>query len=102
MIVTCRLTLVLCVIRCEIKLQYKLIFIDNYTGMYYIFTIVYNFPFLQMSKGDFSVVEFIGVSITSGENIFPSEKLRPRNLSPPVNSKTFVKVEIDVPEDIRD
>lgn len=55
-----------------------------------------------MSKGDFSVVEFIGVSITSGENIFPSEKLRPRNLSPPVNSKTFVKVEIDVPEDIRD
>ncbi|KAK4298980.1 hypothetical protein Pmani_028714 [Petrolisthes manimaculis] len=57
---------------------------------------------IKMSKGDFHVVEFIGVSITSGENIFPSEKLRPKNLSPPVCAKTFVKVEIDVPEDIRD
>lgn len=57
---------------------------------------------IKMSKGDFHVVEFIGVSITSGENIFPSEKVRPRNVNPPVTAKIFVKVEIEVPEDIRD
>lgn len=56
----------------------------------------------QMSKGDFHVVEFSGVSITSGENIFPSEKVRPRNTNPPITSKLFRKVEIEVPEDIRD
>lgn len=55
-----------------------------------------------MSKGDFHVVELVGVSMPSGENIFPSEKLRPRNTNPPVTAKTFVRVEIEVPEDIRD
>lgn len=58
--------------------------------------------FLQMSKGDFHVVELVGVSMPSGENIFPSEKVRPRNVNPPVTAKTFVRVEIEVPEDIRD
>lgn len=61
----------------------------------------YNFS-LQMSKGDFHVVELVGVSMPTGENIFPSEKLRPRNSNPPVTAKTFVRVEIEVPEDIRD
>ncbi|XP_068232626.1 RNA-binding protein FXR1 isoform X1 [Palaemon carinicauda] len=57
---------------------------------------------VKMSKGDFHVVEFTGVSLTGGENIFPSEKVRPRNTSPPITSKTFTKFEIEVPEDIRD
>ncbi|KAG7175706.1 Synaptic functional regulator FMR1-like [Homarus americanus] len=57
---------------------------------------------IKMSKGDFHVVEFTGVSITSGENIFPSEKVRPRNVNPPITPKTFTKVEIEVPEDIRE
>nr|XP_045609517.1 fragile X mental retardation syndrome-related protein 1-like isoform X3 [Procambarus clarkii] len=57
---------------------------------------------IKMSKGDFHVVEFTGVSITSGENIFPSEKVRPRNVNPPITLKTFTKVDIEVPEDIRE
>ncbi|XP_045135457.1 synaptic functional regulator FMR1-like isoform X3 [Portunus trituberculatus] len=57
---------------------------------------------IRMSKGDFHVVELNGVSMPSGENIFPSEKVRPRNVNPPVTAKTFVRVEIEVPEDIRD
>lgn len=57
---------------------------------------------IKMSKGDFHVVEFTGVSITSGENIFPSEKVRPRNVNPPITQKTFTKVDIEVPEDIRE
>lgn len=57
---------------------------------------------IKMSKGDFHVVEFTGLQLTSGENIFPSEKIRLRNPNPPITPKTFYKVEVEVPEDIRD
>ncbi|CAL4158951.1 unnamed protein product, partial [Meganyctiphanes norvegica] len=57
---------------------------------------------VKMSKGDFHVVELVGVQVSGGENIFPSDKVRPRNTNPPITSKSLHKVEIEVPEDIRD
>lgn len=57
----------------------------------------------QMTKGDFSVVSFVGgATSTAGENIFPSDKVRPRNTNPPITPNTFHRFEIKVPEDVRD
>lgn len=57
---------------------------------------------VKMSKGDFHVVELVGVQVSGAENIFPSDKVRPRNTASPITSKCLHKVEIEVPEDIRD
>ena len=56
-----------------------------------------------MSKGDFHVVNFSGnVQMNTGENIFPSDKVRSLNTNAPVSRDTFHKFEIEVPEDIRE
>ncbi|XP_076058106.1 synaptic functional regulator FMR1 isoform X2 [Oratosquilla oratoria] len=58
---------------------------------------------IKQARGGFYVVDFVGVQSSNVDNtIFPWEKLRPRNTNPPVTPKTFIKFDIDVPEDIRE
>ncbi|XP_064456190.1 RNA-binding protein FXR1-like isoform X3 [Ornithodoros turicata] len=56
---------------------------------------------VKMTKGDFHVVEYQGWDTTYTE-IVPGERLRPKNPNPPICKNTFVKFELEVPEDLRE
>lgn len=52
-----------------------------------------------MSKGGFQVVEYLGCTYTE---IVASERLRAKNPNPPIDKNTFHKIEIEVPEELRE
>lgn len=54
-----------------------------------------------MMKGDFYVLEYVGWDNTYTE-IVSSDRLRPKNTNPPIERNMFHKLEIEVPEDVRD
>lgn len=54
-----------------------------------------------MIKGDFQVVEYLGWECQYTE-IMGIERLRAKNLNPPIDKSTFHKIEIEVPEDLRE
>lgn len=56
---------------------------------------------LQMIKGGFLVVEYLGWDYTYTE-IISNERLRVKNVNPPIDKNTFHKIEIEVPEDLRE
>ncbi|KAL0116026.1 hypothetical protein PUN28_011113 [Cardiocondyla obscurior] len=56
---------------------------------------------IKMSKGGFQVVEYLGWDYTYTE-IVASERLRAKNPNPPIDKNTFHKIEIEVPEELRD
>ncbi|XP_058791231.1 fragile X messenger ribonucleoprotein 1 homolog isoform X2 [Phymastichus coffea] len=56
---------------------------------------------INMTKGGFQVIEYLGWDCAYTE-IVASERLRPKNPNPPIDKNTFHKVEIDVPEDLRE
>ncbi|KAG7190925.1 hypothetical protein KM043_006981 [Ampulex compressa] len=56
---------------------------------------------IKMSKGGFQVVEYLGSEYTYTE-IVASERLRAKNPNPPIDKNTFHKIEIEVPEDLRE
>ncbi|XP_015434834.1 PREDICTED: fragile X mental retardation syndrome-related protein 1 isoform X2 [Dufourea novaeangliae] len=55
----------------------------------------------KMSKGGFQVVEYSGWECAYTE-IVGSERVRPKNPNPPIDKNTFHKIEIEVPEDLRE
>lgn len=57
--------------------------------------------FLQMTKGDFHVINLNGGGGSTIENIFPSDKVRHKNNNPSVTSQSFHKFTLDVPDDVR-
>ncbi|KAK2588560.1 hypothetical protein KPH14_006336 [Odynerus spinipes] len=56
---------------------------------------------IKMIKGGFLVVEYLGWEYTYTE-IVGSERLRVKNVNPPIDKNTFHKIEIEVPEDLRE
>ncbi|XP_029157176.1 synaptic functional regulator FMR1 isoform X7 [Nylanderia fulva] len=54
-----------------------------------------------MSKGGFQVVEYLGWEYTYTE-IVASERLRAKNPNSPIDKNTFHKIEIEVPEELRE
>ncbi|XP_076395308.1 synaptic functional regulator FMR1 isoform X2 [Megachile rotundata] len=56
---------------------------------------------IEMSKGGFQVVEYSGWECAYTE-IVASERLRAKNSNPPIDKNTFYKIEIEVPEDLRE
>ncbi|XP_012145398.1 synaptic functional regulator FMR1 isoform X1 [Megachile rotundata] len=56
---------------------------------------------IKMSKGGFQVVEYSGWECAYTE-IVASERLRAKNSNPPIDKNTFYKIEIEVPEDLRE
>lgn len=54
----------------------------------------------QMIKGEFLVVEYSGWEKSYTE-IVSVERVRPKNSNPPITTATFVKYEIEVPEELR-
>lgn len=56
---------------------------------------------IKMSKGGFQVVEYSGWECAYTE-IVASERLRAKNPNPPIDKNTFHKIEIEVPEDLRE
>ncbi|XP_033213518.1 synaptic functional regulator FMR1 isoform X3 [Belonocnema kinseyi] len=56
---------------------------------------------LQMIKGGFLVVEYLGWEYAYTE-IVASERLRPKNPNPPIDKNAFHKIEIEVPEELRE
>ncbi|XP_043484859.1 synaptic functional regulator FMR1 isoform X2 [Leptopilina heterotoma] len=56
---------------------------------------------IKMIKGGFLVVEYLGWEYAYSE-IVGSERLRPKNPNSPIDKNTFHKIEIDVPEDLRE
>jgi len=56
---------------------------------------------IKMMKGEFNVLEYLGWETTYTE-IVPLDRLRHRNTNPPINSSTFIKYELEVPEDVRE
>lgn len=54
-----------------------------------------------MIKGEFHVVEYVGWENTYTE-IVPPERLRHVNTNPTIDRNTFIKFEIEVPEDLRE
>ncbi|XP_076295882.1 synaptic functional regulator FMR1 isoform X1 [Lasioglossum baleicum] len=56
---------------------------------------------IKMSKGGFQVVEYTGWECAYTE-IVASERLRAKNPNPPIDKNTFHKIEIEVPEDLRE
>ncbi|XP_071450904.1 RNA-binding protein FXR1 isoform X3 [Hetaerina americana] len=56
---------------------------------------------IKMIKGDFVVVQYLGWDNTYTE-IVPADRLRPKTNMPPVDKGTFHKVEVDVPEELRE
>ncbi|XP_076631426.1 synaptic functional regulator FMR1 isoform X2 [Colletes latitarsis] len=56
---------------------------------------------IKMSKGGFLVVEYTGWECAYTE-IVEGERLRVKNPNPPIDKNTFHKIEIDVPEELRE
>ncbi|XP_047360227.1 synaptic functional regulator FMR1 isoform X2 [Vespa velutina] len=56
---------------------------------------------IKMIKGGFLVVEYLGWDYTYTE-IISNERLRVKNVNPPIDKNTFHKIEIEVPEDLRE
>ncbi|XP_011497455.1 PREDICTED: fragile X mental retardation syndrome-related protein 1 [Ceratosolen solmsi marchali] len=56
---------------------------------------------INMTKGGFQVIEYLGWDCAYTE-IVASERLRPKNPNPPIDKNTFYKIEIEVPEDLRE
>ncbi|XP_014287677.1 fragile X messenger ribonucleoprotein 1 homolog isoform X2 [Halyomorpha halys] len=56
---------------------------------------------IKMMKGDFLVLEYLGWETTYTE-IVPSDRLRHKNINPPITAQTFTKFEIEVPEELRE
>ncbi|XP_075209996.1 synaptic functional regulator FMR1 isoform X2 [Lycorma delicatula] len=56
---------------------------------------------IKMIKGEFHVVEYVGWDNNFTE-IVSSEWLRQKNTNPPIDNNTFIKFEIDVPEECRE
>ncbi|GAB1867538.1 FMR1 regulator [Camponotus japonicus] len=56
---------------------------------------------IKMSKGGFQVVEYLGWEYTYTE-IVASERLRAKNPNSPIDKNTFHKIEIEVPEELRE
>ncbi|XP_008209110.1 synaptic functional regulator FMR1 isoform X2 [Nasonia vitripennis] len=56
---------------------------------------------INMTKGGFQVIEYLGWDCAYTE-IVASERLRPKNPNPPIDKNTFHKIEIEVPEDLRE
>ncbi|XP_076241031.1 synaptic functional regulator FMR1 isoform X2 [Calliopsis andreniformis] len=56
---------------------------------------------IKLSKGGFQVVEYSGWEYAYTE-IVASERLRAKNPNPPIDKNTFHKIEIEVPEDLRE
>lgn len=57
--------------------------------------------YFQMIKGGFQVVEYLGWEYSYTE-IVAIERIRPKNTNPPIDKNTFHKIEIDVPEELRE
>lgn len=57
-----------------------------------------------MIKGGFTVVEYLGWESMGSTytEIVASERLRVKNPNPPIDKTAFHKVEIEVPEDLRE
>ncbi|CAH1183969.1 unnamed protein product [Phaedon cochleariae] len=56
---------------------------------------------IKMMKGEFYVLEYVGWDTTYTE-IVSSDRLRVKNNNPPIDKTTFLKFEIEVPEDVRE
>ncbi|XP_078033133.1 synaptic functional regulator FMR1 isoform X5 [Augochlora pura] len=56
---------------------------------------------IKMIKGGFQVIEYTGWECAYTE-IVASERLRAKNPNPPIDKNTFHKIEIEVPEDLRE
>lgn len=56
---------------------------------------------VKMMRGEFLVVEYSGCNNRFTE-IVNFERIRVKNVNPPIDSKTFFKYEIEVPEDVRE
>ncbi|XP_053975753.1 fragile X messenger ribonucleoprotein 1 homolog isoform X5 [Hylaeus anthracinus] len=56
---------------------------------------------IKMIKGGFQVVEYLGWECAYTE-IVASERLRAKNPNPPIDKNTFHKIEMEVPEDLKD
>lgn len=54
-----------------------------------------------MMKGDFLVVEYLGWEHSYTE-IVSVERIRCKNVNGPIDSKTFYKFEIEVPDEFRE
>lgn len=63
-----------------------------------IYTLIFR---MQMIKGEFHVVEYLGWESTYTEIVAP-ERLRHKNTNPPIDASTFFKFELEVPEDLRE
>ncbi|XP_044583691.1 synaptic functional regulator FMR1 isoform X1 [Cotesia glomerata] len=56
---------------------------------------------IKMIKGGFQVVEYLGWEYSYTE-IVAIERIRMKNTNPPIDKNTFHKIEIEVPEDLRE
>ncbi|XP_043275921.1 synaptic functional regulator FMR1 isoform X12 [Venturia canescens] len=56
---------------------------------------------IKMMKGGFLVVDYLGWECNYTE-IVSSERLRMKNPNPPIDNNTFHKIEIEVPEELRE
>ncbi|XP_034949964.1 synaptic functional regulator FMR1 isoform X10 [Chelonus insularis] len=56
---------------------------------------------IKMIKGGFQVVEYLGWEYSYTE-IVGAERIRMKNTNPPIDKNTFHKIEIDVPEELRE
>ncbi|KAK0161207.1 hypothetical protein PV327_009702 [Microctonus hyperodae] len=56
---------------------------------------------IKMIKGGFQVVEYLGWEYSYTE-IVAVERVRVKNTNPPIDKNTFHKIEIDVPEELRE
>ncbi|XP_066581204.1 fragile X messenger ribonucleoprotein 1 homolog isoform X2 [Prorops nasuta] len=56
---------------------------------------------IKMSKGGFEVVQYLGWDHTYTE-IVGNERIRAKNPNPPIDKNTFHKVELEIPEELRE
>ncbi len=54
-----------------------------------------------MMRGEFLVVEYCGWE-NSFTEIIGLERMRHKNLNPPIDIKTFFKFEVNVPDELRE
>nr|XP_023024476.1 synaptic functional regulator FMR1 [Leptinotarsa decemlineata] len=59
------------------------------------------YKYIQMMKGDFYVLEYVGWDTTYTE-IVSNDRLRIKNSNPPIERNMFHKFEIEVPEEVRE